>query len=311
MHVRRILFTIMCGIGISTSTIAKFSFKQVSSFFGGNPYEMVIHQEYQLKHLDTLLIENIDGPITIKTGWKKNNTVLLKATKRANKEEDLADISIKASRIDDKKLMIKTVLAHNTVKGSVEYECIVPANINVEIKNNHGNIAIHDIHGPTTATTIKGNIEIYNIKNTVHAQTTKKGNITIQNTNGAVSATTHHGNIEIDNAYDSIIASTTKGYVTVACSQVPTTSAIRLETTAGPISLSLPSGVNATIKGQTAHGTLSSDHYITLRPYTTRLDTLAWNRFKKEVDGTLGTGETEITLRSTYGNVKILETKTT
>jgi len=38
---------------------------------------------------------------------------------------------------------------------------------------------------------------------------------------------------------------------------------------------------------------------------------MAWTKFKKEVDGTIGTGEATIALHSINGNVKITEVKNT
>jgi len=214
-------------------------------------------------------------------------------------------------RSENKKLIIKTVYAHEKVKGEIEYELIVPADIQLQLKTVNGNINVNEVNGPITVTTIKGDIAITDTKNTIHAQVAKNGTISLQNIHGVVSAKAHHGNIIIENTFDSIVASTTKGSITVACNNIPSTSSIRLETTSGPINIALPASVNASIKGQTEHGTLSSEHYITLKPYATKLNTVAWNRYKKGVDGVLGTGEAEISLRSTYGNVKIIETKIT
>lgn len=300
---------VIAALCLSTIANAKFSFKEVSSFFGGTPYEEVVYQEYQLDNLTTLSIENIDGPIKIKTGWKKN-MIFLKATKKANKEEHLTDMKIHVTRAKDKKLIFKTTYAHDKAKGSIEYELIIPSYIHLRLKTGNGTITVHDVHGPIAATTVIGNIELFNTKNTIYVQSTKNGSITIQNARGPVSVTAHNGNIMIDNAYNSIVASTTKGTIAVACSEVPSTSAIRLETTSGPITIALPSSINAQIKGNTACGTISSDHYITLKPHTTKLNNLAWNRFKKEVNGTLGTGEAEVSLKTTYGNIKVLKTVT-
>ncbi len=239
------------------------------------------------------------------------NSVFVKATKRANKEEFLPEISIKATRSKDKKLIIKTVYAHENIKGEIAYELIVPADIRLQLKTVNGNINVNGVNGPIAATTIKGNIAITDTQNIIHANVYTKGAISLHNTHGAVSAKTHHGNIIVENAFDSIVASTTKGHITIACNNLPSTSSIRLETTSGPINLALPASVNASIKGQTEYGTLSSEYYITLKPHATKLNTVAWNRYKREVDGILGTGEAEISLRSTYGNVKILERTTT
>ncbi len=39
-----------------TNILGEFPFKQVASFFGKNPYEEVLQQEYQLEELKTIAI---------------------------------------------------------------------------------------------------------------------------------------------------------------------------------------------------------------------------------------------------------------
>jgi hypothetical protein len=50
-----------------------------------------------------------------------------------------------------------------------------------------------------------------------------------------------------------------------------------------------------------------SDHDITLKSYTTKLNKTAWAQFTKRVDGILGTGDAKIEIKSAKGNVKIVE----
>lgn len=308
---KKILLLTLCAVIYIPHSNAKRSFKKLTSFFGGQPYEEVHHKEFPADSIKTVTIENIDGPITIKTGWKKNS-LFLKATKRSKKQEHISGIKVAVNRTKkNNKLLIKSNYSNKKIRGSVEYELIVPSKISVQLKTINGDIFVNDSDGPIHALAKNGNITIMNAKNTVHAKTTKKGNIIIENTCAPIQATAHYGNITIDKACSSIIANTTKGKVHVDCKNVPSTSIVKLESKSGSIVLALPTQVNASIKGQTNHGTLFSDHYITLKPYATKLNSSAWNRFKKEVNGTLGSGEATILLRSNYGNVKIVETKTT
>jgi len=304
------LSTLLSFTSVCSPISATSSFKKVSAFFGSFPYEEILQKEYKIEKQGTIIIENIDGPITITTGWKKN-TIFLKVIKKSNKPEQLPYIQIIDKQTTLDKLMIKTEYVQTNTKGLAEYELIVPTDIRLQISiSNQGTINIKEIQGPIAAITNQGNIEIIKTNNTIHAQITKTGSITVDQAHGAISATAHHGDISIDHSHKSILATTTKGHISVTCDVVPSTSSIRLETNSGLITLALPTTTNASFKGKTTRGTITSNHYLTLKPCTTKLNNVAWSRFKKEVDGILGTGEAEIKCRSNHGNIKIVETIT-
>src|SRR5262249_4358763 len=142
----------------------------------------------------------------------------------------------------------------------------------------------------------------------VYAHTETNGSIAINQASGPVQAITNHGGITIHDAKNSVIAQTSKGKITVHCASIPATGSIQLTTNSGMITLAMPTSANATIQGQTTHGTLLSEHYLTIKPQTTKLNDDAWARFKKEVHGTLGTGESAIKLSSVHSNIKIVDT---
>ena len=289
---------------------AKGRLKKVSSFFTGYKLEKIDQREYPAVSIDTISITNINGPITIKTGWKKD-CILLKTTKRAKKQEDLNNIKIAVDSTKTDHLAIGTKHINKKLIGLVEYELIVPASVDITLNIlNTGDAFIKDVHGNIKVIT-NDSITVANSRGLVSARTLKKGRINIINSAGPVDVRSYHGNIQGTNIANSFNAHSTDGKVAVAYKTLPSTSTVNLKTLSGNIMLALPNDTNAEIRGHTTHGTFMSDHYITFKPYTTQLNSLAWNKFKKEVDGILGTGEATISLHSTKGNVKITETKTT
>lgn len=295
---------------ITTSCSAKLRLKKIKSFFNSHKLEKIDQRELSALSIDSISIDNINGPITIKTGWKKD-WILLKSTKRAKKQNNLDDIKITVDASEKNHLAISTQHTNKKCAGFVEYELIVPASLNIALTiSGNGNAFIKDIHGTINVVT-NDSITVTNTKQLVSARTLKKGSIAIINSAGPVDARSHYGNINGENIANSFSAHSTTGKVTIAYKTLPSTSSVNLETTSGNIMLALPADTNAEIRGHTTHGTLVSDHYITLKPYATQLNSFAWNKFKKEVDGTLGTGEATIALHSSKGNVKISEIKAT
>lgn len=296
----------------SLSALGKFSMDRIYSLFGKYQHENVSEKEYHIAKPATLTINNLDGDITITTEWKRN-TIHIRAITKAAKEEDLKTFSVNAQRkeeFDGNHLNLQTVCSSKEAKGAVHYQLIVPSEIALNLHTDRGNIKIHDVHGQVVANTQFGDIDIKNVSNIVTAQTEENGSINIEKALGNVKATTNKGNISITDAAQSIIASTTKGHITTACTQVPSTSKIVLNSeSSGSITLAMPSSVNATLQGKTAKGRLTSDHYITLKPITTKLTSQTRKELARQVDGILGTGEADIRLSSNSGNIKITQTK--
>ena len=73
------------------------------------------------------------------------------------------------------------------------------------------------------------------------------------------------------------------------------------------ITLSLPTETEADIHAKTHSGVITSDHYLTLKPLTTKLNQQAWSNIKKEINALLGGGGSQINMLSTTGNIRILE----
>lgn len=305
-----ILLITLTSLLITPDTNAKGRLKKVKSFLNGYRVEKTDQKELSAVSIDTISINNINGPITIKTGWK-NDWLLLKTTKRAKKQTDLNNIKIAVDTSKENHLAITTKHINKKLVGLVEYELIVPASIDITLNiSGSGDAYIKDVHGNIKVVT-NDSITILNTKQLVSARTLKKGNISIINATGPVEARSYCGNINAHNVADSCNAHSTAGKVNVAYKILPSTSSVDLKTTSGNIMLALPNDTNAEIRGYTTRGTLMSDHYITFKPYTSQLNNLAWNKFRKEVDGTLGTGEATIALHSTNGNIKITQNKTT
>ncbi len=305
LHLLALIFLGYC-ITMPLTILGKFSLKKVYALFETQPYEQIMQKKYQLNQSGTLIIENLHGNIEVTTEWGEN-TIFLKAVKQSSNPAHLEYIHVQEKSSDNNILTICTRYDEQTIKGSVDYQLIVPANLKLILSTGNGSITIKESRGPITATTTSGSIEIYNTKSNINARTRKTGDIVIHQATGTIHATTNYGKVTIKDAKNSIIASTQKGKINIDCIEVPQTSTTQLNTVTGNITLALPVRANANIQGKTDYGLLTSDLYVTIKPQTTRLNNLAWTKFKKEVDGFIGTGDADIRLNSMYGNIKIVE----
>lgn len=284
-------------------SVTAFSFKNVYSFFSPEKHEFVIHKEYPINSNGTLEVENINGSIQIKTAWDQN-TILLKAIKKASSEEYLQEMYIIDDNSNKNNVKIKTIYEHDKDNRSINFFLIVPTNISVNLHTNNGTIKLRTVTGQIDVSTQNGNIEIGDTTNTVHAATVN-GSIAIDQAHGNINATTHNGNITINNCFKSVLAKTENGKMSVQCKHIPATGKIHLEALSS-IQLHVPQNTNADLHIHSKNGTVTSEHYVTLKPQTTKLNSKAWSQFKHTINGTLGTGEAQITMTSTNGNIKLL-----
>jgi hypothetical protein len=307
-NVYTILLVITSFLFITIDCKTKFSFQEkIKSLLQSNMPEKVDQKEFPATLLNSLSLSNHNGSITIKAGPKKS--LFLRTTIRAKKEEYLDNIEIIVDSSKNNHLAITTKNRNKKSTGSVDYELIVPTSIAITLSvTGSGDVSIKDVHGTIDVVT-NDNITLINTKKLASAQCLKKGSININNALGPVEVYTQQGNIIAGNILHSFEAHTKTGNINVTYKNVPSTSSINLHTTSGNILLALPTDTNAEIYGYTTHGTLMSEHDITLKSYTTKLNKSAWIKFTKEVDGTLGTGDATIMVQSTKGNVKIIETK--
>lgn len=302
------MIAVILTCSISSNNNAQDFVKKVKSFWHGNAIEKIDQKEFPAGSINSLSLNTINGSVTIKTGPKKS--LFLRTIKRVRKEPMLDMLEV-ITEICGNHLAITTKNNNKKKTGSVDYELIVPASFDIAITiTGNGTVFIKDVQGAIDVVSCD-DITIINSKKLVSAQSCKKGSITVISPNGPVEAYTQQGNIIGENIVHNFDARSTSGKIDITYKNVPATSSAHLITTSGNITLALPTGTNAEIYGQTMHGTLMSDHEITIKSYATPLNKIAWNKFKKEVDGILGSGEASIDLRSTSGNIKIVETKIT
>lgn len=299
---------------IPSSTLhGKFSLQRVYDLFQFGKQEAFVEKEYELAKPGILTLKNTDGNIAITAEWKRD-TICLKATKKVASGENPDSLSIQTNQEEhfNGNHLIITSVHNNNIKGSIDYQLIVPAHVRLNLSTENGEIKVSDVKGPVAAKTASGDISIKNIANTVVAQTEQTGSIFIEKAQDNIKATANKGNITINQATKSIIANTQKGNIITSCNEVPQASKIKLNTeTSGAITLAMPTSVSATVQGKTMRGRLTSDLDITLQPCTTKLNKQTRRELEKQVNGTLGTGAAEIQLTSNSGNIKILETQTT
>jgi len=149
-------------------------------------------------------------------------------------------------------------LAGTNVSINVEYDVTVPRSMNVNVDNTNGGIDITEV----------------------------RGSHQISNTNGHIELTRCAGDVD---------AETTNGGIRAELAEVNPGKAIRLETTNGRITVSLPKSLAARVDASTTNGSIKTDLPVT----TTEVS-------RNSLRGTInGGGSAELRLRTTNGPISI------
>jgi hypothetical protein len=212
-----------------------------------------------------VLVENVNGPISIET-WDKPEVHLV-AVKSARTEADLKALDVVVDSAE-KRFAVKTVyldkdgswLKKFTNTGEVRYTLTVPHTATLRrIETVNGPIAIANAHGRVAAKTVNGPIEARGLSHEVELSTVNDGILA---------------------EFDSVSEKQD----------------IALDTVNGSIRLRLPATAGAEVSASTLNGTIENDFGLAS-------DTTKW--VGRKLEGTIGGGAARIRLKTVNGGIEI------
>jgi hypothetical protein len=230
-----------------------------------------------LKSGGTFSLKNVNGSINITT-WKEDK-VDIKALKTTKGDPDkLKEVKIEVEATANS-VSVNTIFPKGkNIRASVNYEVKVPQGINLgKVRSTNGSVYITGPVGHTNASTTNGRIELDGAK----------GTISLSSTNGKIEAVNIRGELDVD---------TTNG--TIVLEMLSFEDTIKARTTNGSITLRIGSleKVNADFSARTVNGSISLDLPVTLK---------SMKKSRRSLEGQIGQGGPEISLRTTNGSIKI------
>lgn len=215
--------------------------------------------------VNSINIKNINGNINIKV-WDQNK-IEVQAIKKAIPKY-LDNTAIKTN-IKNQKLYIETIAKSNA--STVNFNLMLPKNINL-------NLAIN-----------QGNIKIKNITGSIQAQVLNSGNI------------------DISKSCKTVIAKTQSGNIKLKTKQLKQPDTIFLNSFNGSIAIDLPKNCDIDLQLSTQNGLISSEQEIILNPKKVILNKKYWNQVKREVNGKIKKGGPVIIAEAKKGHIKLKE----
>lgn len=170
-------------------------------------------------------INTFDGHVTIH-GWDKQE-VTYNATKGANSEESLKDISIEAQQQQGNTISI-TANNNDEDSGTVNFDVYVPRQSTLHVSSGDGALNLEGVTGQITLRSGDGPIEVANGGGQLQVNT-GDGVIRIMKFDGQVDARTGDGAINLDGNFNALEARTGDGTISLT---VPAGSSFTIETNA-------------------------------------------------------------------------------
>lgn len=227
-----------------------------------------------------LELTNGNGNITIE--GVEGEEVLLVATKKVkakSEEEGQSGLSQIRIAVSEEKPNLKIVTdvseLHPKRNWSVNYEVRLPMHMSLFARTSNGNVDVADLREQARVETSNGNVTAHRIGSPVTARTSN-GNVKLHDVEGAIEAKTANGNVY--------------GQLCSLDTEQPTT----LKSANGNVQLALPEDISAKVVADTKNGNVQCD-----------LPVSASQQRKNHLEGSLGSGEGKIELRTTNGNVRI------
>jgi DUF4097 and DUF4098 domain-containing protein YvlB len=167
-------------------------------------------------------INTFDGSIAVR-GWDQAE-VRYTATKRAEDEESLKQISVRAEQ--QGATVSITATNENEDNGSVQLEIYVPRQASLHVSSGDGPLTLDGVSGDITLRSNDGPITVSNSGGQLHV-TTGDGPIQINKFDGQVDARTGDGPIALDGNFNALSARTGDGEISLT---VPAGSSFTIET---------------------------------------------------------------------------------
>ncbi|RKD32562.1 DUF4097 family beta strand repeat protein [Thermohalobacter berrensis] len=185
-------------------------------------YNSEFSKDYEIDKKAKLSIDNTLGNIDIKKSKIENIKINTTVEMDHNDEEYAQKVANEIIEILELKNEIKIITKTRNYLDKrdkvanirVNLSILVPKDLEIDVKNRHGNVIVEGIKGPVNVVNEHGEIKTKLIENNVNI-INAHGDIKIENINGNVKVENEHGNIEVDKVSQDLIVKNQFGSIEI------------------------------------------------------------------------------------------------
>jgi DUF4097 and DUF4098 domain-containing protein YvlB len=298
------------GIAVGLLLLAGCEFED----FGGlERYHEDFHYNYPMSAGGRLSVEGFNGAVEVST-WDQP-TVDISGTKFARTQEDAGDLKIQIDHTSSA-VSIRAVRP-NMRHGNygARFAIKVPRGAVLDhLVTSNGAIRTDDGVGPARMKTSNGHVEVRGLKGSLTAESSN-GPIEAQDVEGSVEVHTSNGHVRLERVQGAVEATTSNSSVKVLLDKLD--GSVKLQSSNGPIDLTLPSGVQCAVRAHTSNNsiTIHLPGEVNARLIADTSNGSITSDFemrfhgeigKRHVEGTLGTGGPLMDLSSSNGSIRVV-----
>jgi len=246
---------------------------------------------YDLTSGGAVSVDDASGDVTV-TGWDQDRVEVI--TKRsAWSTEDLhrlgTDVDAHADRFS-----IAAVFPSHCMNCDVSFEIRVPSGAHVTIETASGDVNVTSVDGPTRIDSSSGDVTLKDIGGAVHVHSSS-GGVDLDRIRGSLDAYTSSGDIDAHRLAGDVNLVASSGSVDAEFSSFSAVRLVRMESSSGDISLTVPRGVGFKVEATTTSGSIDSNLRLPIQEHDAGADVVAQ----------VGDGKASVQLRATSGDIGI------
>jgi DUF4097 and DUF4098 domain-containing protein YvlB len=283
---------------------------------GSERFSQDFHYSYPLQPGGRLSVENFNGSIEI-SGWDQD-TVDISGSKYARTAELRDALKIEVEHTADS-VHVRTARPSDR-RGNMgaKYIIKVPRRTELErIASTNGSIHTSDLEGSARLKTSNGSVRAENLHGSLDAQTSN-GGIDIQDLEGSATVHTTNGHVHAEDVRGSFEAETTNGGIRVHLTKPEASRPVKLETSNGPIELTLDAMNQNEIRASTTNGGITvhlPEHVganliadASNSSISTEFDVQTQGALSKHhLEGKIGAGGPTIDLSTSNGSIRVMK----
>jgi len=272
------------------------------------------HYSYPLHAGGKLAVETFNGSVEI-SGWDQD-TIDISGTKYGPTQEAADDLKVNIENSPDSVAIrvVRPIERRNNqgarfvikIPRAALMDRITTSNGAIRtsdgsgparLRTSNGQIQVTGLHGSLDAQTSNGAVELLDVEGDVVAHTSN-GRIRAERLNGTLEATTNNGSVHADitRADRPVRVETSNGPVELTLPENYSRD-VRVSTNNGAITLRLPPALNAHVMARTSNSSITTDFEVRMQG----------DFNKNHMDATIGSGGPLIDLSTSNGNIRLLK----
>lgn len=246
---------------------------------------------YDLSSDGVVAVDDPSGDVTV-TGWDQDR-IEVTTTKSAWSDDDLHRLGTKIDPQADH-FSIAAVFPSHCMNCDVSFQIRVPSRAHVAIATSSGDVRVTSVDGPARIDSSSGEVKMKNIGGEIHVHSSS-GDITLDGAHSSVDAFTSSGDINAHHLSTDVNLVASSGSVNADFASFGDVHAIRMESSSGDISLTVPRGVGFKLEATTSSGSIDSNLHLPIHDRDAGADVAAQ----------VGDGKASVQLRATSGDIGI------